>query len=139
MLESLSRDVKVWIITLDYWVILLHPLLFGHYSIVIDKCLSNIAFALGIVPPSTHLLKVPVVLIMFPLAYDAVVVKVTESVLVADVGLKAHMIIDDVVKIVEKWQDKLQVFARVPKLIALKNNCAIASTASKIVKDFIVE
>ena len=139
MLENLSRDVSVWILTLDYRVILLHPLLFGHNSIVVNKCLSNIALALGIVPPSTHLLEVPVVAIVLPLVDGAVVVKVTESVLVADVGLKAHMIIDDVVKIVEKWQDKLQVFARVPKLIALETICIIASTASKVVKDFTVE
>jgi len=76
---------------------------------------------------------------MFPLVYDTVVIDVTKSVLVADIGLKTHIIIDDVVKRIEMWQAKLQVFTRVTKLIACNTIVSSASTASQVVKDFIVE
>ena len=76
---------------------------------------------------------------MFPLVYDTVVIDVTKSVLVADIGLKTHIIIDDVVKRIEMWQAKLQVFTRVTKLIACNTIVSSASTASQVVKDFILE
>ena len=136
-----DRDVRVGISTLDQLVIRLHPLILGHDSIVVDKCLSDVAFTLGVVPVSTHKSIVPVVLTMLPLVDEAVVVDVTKSVLVADIGLKAHIVIDEVVKTVEIWQAKFQVFARVPIIIAYKTifGEGSASTASQVVKDFIVE
>ena len=107
--EGIHWNVRVRIITLDHHVILPHPLIVRHDSIVGD-CFLHIALALGMVPEPTDESIVIVVLVMLPLFDLAIVVCVTELELVADVGLKAFIIVDNVVQAVKLGQRELQVF-----------------------------
>ena len=88
---------SIRVVPREHHVILLHPVLIGHDSIV-NNGLSNVALALRVVPEAADEFVMRVVLSLLPLFDDAVVIDVSESELVAHVGLIRRMVVKDVVK-----------------------------------------
>ena len=107
--ECVLRDGLVFVVALDHHVVLSHPLIVRKDSVV-NNCLLHVALALGMVPESADKPVVPVVLALLPVLNDSVVVNVAQPELVADIGLKADVVIDNVVQAVEQGQGQLQVF-----------------------------
>ena len=107
---------SVWgVVTTEHHVILFVPLVKCHDSIV-DQCLHNISFTFRIIPEASDELIVPIVLVLLPLLNDAVLVGVSESKLVTDVGFEAHIVVEDVVEGQDCGQDRLEVLTSVSLL-----------------------
>ena len=96
-LKGLFRDGLVREIALKHHIVLLVPCCEVHDSIVLQGLL-DISGALGVVPEAADELIVPIVLVLLPLLDNAIVIGVAKSELMASIGLKAHVIIDYVVK-----------------------------------------
>ena len=116
-IDSLLWDVSILVVTLDHHVILFIPRIVGHNTIVRDS-LSDVACALGIVPESADEFVVVVILLLLLLLDDSIEVCVTNEELVGHVVLKAHVVVNDVVKSVQHGQGKLQVFPSVANGVA---------------------
>ena len=68
------------------------------------------------IPESSDELIVPIMLVLLPLLNDTVVVGVSESKLMVDVGFEAHIVVEDVVEGQDCGQDRLEVFTSVSLL-----------------------
>ena len=123
-------------VALDHHVILPHPLLYAHDSIVKDSLL-DIACALGMIPEPSDLFIVPVVLVMFCIIDDSISVPVAKLKLMVYEGLEVHMIADNVVQAVQLGHGKLQVFPRVARRIADLSFGVIGGPAFQEVKHII--
>jgi len=88
---------SIRVVPREHHVILLHPSLIGHDSIV-NNGAFNVARALRVVPEAADEFVMPVVLILLPLFDDAVAIDISESELMAHVGLIRRMVVKDVVK-----------------------------------------
>ena len=135
--EILLGDGCVREVTLDHHVILSHPLVVGHDSIVKDSLL-DIAFALGMVPEPSNRFIVSIVPVMFVIIDDAISVPVTQCEIMVDEGLEAHVIVDNVVQAVQLGRGKLQVFPRVARIADLSFS-VICGPALQEVKHIIID
>lgn len=113
--ELFIGNIRVRVVAFEHHVILFVPLLKCHDSIV-DKCLANISFTFRIIPEASDELIVPIVLVLLPLLNNAVVVGVSESKLMTDVGFEAHIVVEDVVEGQDCGQDRLEVLTSVSLL-----------------------
>ena len=97
----------VWIVALNHHIVLLVPCREVHDSIVGDRP-ALIAGTLGVVPEPADELVVPVISILLVSINDTIVVSITKGELMADVGLIAHMVANDIVERQDDWQDCLE-------------------------------
>ena len=134
--ERVFGDVTVRIVALDHHVVLFHPL-FVRQDAVVKYRLFHVALALGMVPESADLPVVLVVFVLFPVLNDAVGVRVTQSELVADIGLKADVIVHNIVQAVEHGQGQLQVFPSIPPIRAILTFRVVTGTTLHVLKDVV--
>lgn len=136
--EGIFRNRTIPIVSLDHHVVLSHPLLICQDSIV-NNGLLHVALTLGIVPEPSDKPIVPIVLVMLPLLDNPIVICVSESELMADVGLIAHVVVDDVVQTVQMGKGKLQVFPSVALFVAYQTFCIITGTTLQEVEHIFVD
>lgn len=98
---------SVWIVALNHHIVLLVPCRKVHDSIVGDRH-ALIAGTLGVVPEPADELVVPVISVLLVSINDTIVVTITKGKLMADVGLIAHMVTNDIAERQHNGQDCLE-------------------------------
>lgn len=103
---------SVWIVALNHHIVLLVPCRKVHDSIVGDRP-ALIAFTFGEVPEPADELVVPVIFRLLVLINDTIAVAITKGKFMADVGLVAHMVTNNIAERQQNGQDCLKGLPRV--------------------------